>query len=450
MRAWKEFVERQEKSLGVETTIRWLKTLKIVDFDAGNLYLAAKDSFQIMWFREHIRPKLESELINENGRPIRVHLTLGGQQQPIQKPTQKKKKEQSFELSFDDLDPHALFGSFILKEADKLTFRVMTELTGWGSDEPQVELATFNPIFISGPAGCGKTHLLMATAHALREQGIKALYARAETFTQHVVGAIREGEMHRFRNAYRNIDVLLIDNVQVFSRKGATQEELFHTFNTLHVAGKQIILAANVTPQELQHVEPRLVSRFEWGISLQLAVPDREQLQKILVAKAKSMDYPLPGKVETFLMENFGSSTISLTRALEALLLRSHLQSTSGAMSVPLAQSLLADLLREEKQHIVTPDKIIGSVAEHFGIKSDDILGKSQRRECVTPRKIAMYLCRKTLDMPFVKIGDTFGRDHSTVMTSVRAIDKVLDSEDRELAGAVTSIKKTIQNRSDS
>ncbi len=447
MRAWKEFVVEREKELGPETTTRWLKTLQVVDFDAGNLHLSAKDSFQVMWFNEHIRPKLAESLVNESGRSIKVHLRVGNKG-PLRKEKKKEKraekaKPKSFELSFDHLDPNTTFKSYIPSEQDKLTYKVFTELTGYQLGEPAMELATFNPIFVSGPSGSGKTHLLMAATAAFRERGLKALYARAETFTEHVVGAIREGEMHRFRNAYRNVDVLLIDNVQVFSRKGATQEELFHTFNTLHMGGKQIILAANVAPPELQHVEPRLVSRFEWGISLQLTSPQKEQLKAILTAKAATLNYALEPKLGDFLLDNFGSSSISLTRALEALVLRAHLESASGAISVPKARDMLADLMREEKRHTVTPEKIVTSVAEFFGITAEDILGKSQRRDCVTPRKIAMYLCRNSLRMPFVKIGDVFGRDHSTVMTSCRDIDKA----EGEVAGAVASIKKKIQNR---
>ncbi len=453
MRAWQEFIAEQEKVLGPETARRWLRTLRVIDFDAGNLYLSAKDSFQVMWFKEHIKAKLATDLVNESGRPIKVHIAVGQRAAPPKK--QKKEDEaqksapKEFELTFDTLNPQTTFDTFVAPEEEALTLKVLSDLSGANGQEPTMELATFNPIFISGPSGSGKTHLMMATAHALRKRKINALYARAETFTEHVVGAIRNGEMHRFRNAYRNAEVLLIDNIQVLSRKAATQEELFHTFNTLHVAGKQIILAANVAPQELQHVEPRLVSRFEWGIALHTTTPTREQIEKILTSKLAALDYSLEPKVRDFLLEYFGASTVALTRALEALILRSHLESTRGALTVPVATSLLEDLLREERRHVLTPDRIVSSVAEHFGIHSDDILGKSQRRECASPRKIAMYLCRKSLYMPYVKIGDQFGRDHSTVMTSVRGIETALAGDDRELAGTVGTIQKKLQNRSD-
>jgi chromosomal replication initiator protein len=322
------------------------------------------------------------------------------------------------------------------------------EIAGLSPQPHSTQLGNFNPIYIYGNGGSGKTHLLMSLAHALKNQGLKIIYVRAETFTDHVVTAIRAGEMSVFRQAYRNIDVLLVDDIDVFSRKGATQEEFFHTFNTLHLEGKQIILASSCSPQELQLIEPRLVSRFEWGIVLPLKSLKSEERRQLLMAKAKALHFDLPLKIANFLTETFKSNSKALIKSLEALVLRLHLDSNHSlsALSITATRILLSDLIEEEHKSALTPQKIIQAVAEQYGIRTEDILGKAQTRECALPRQLAMHLCRDQLKMPFMKIGDLFSRDHSTVMSSVKSIQKSLDQDDRELTGIWQLILKKLQN----
>lgn len=452
MKAWEQFLTQQEVELGIETVYKWLKPLKILRFDACNLYLEAKDSFQAIWFEEHIRPKILAKLVNNNKKRIKVHLSVLQNNSPKSIKSKSKKAQEpappflpKFALHFDLLDPHCTLENFALNDNNILAHKLLCKMLN-----NTAELATFNPVYIHGGSGTGKTHLLMATAHALRAQGLNVIYARAETFTEHVVTAIRAGEMSVFRQAYRNSDVLIIDDVHVFSRKNATQEELFHTFNTLHVGGKQIILSANCSPAELQMIEPRLVSRFEWGIVLPLEQLKKEEIQRVLDHKMSTLNFVVHPKVSEFLLETFSSGTKSLTRALQALVLRSHLsdeakRTSSAQLTVPQAKQLLQDLIHEEEQSALTPQKIIHSVAEFFGIRSEDILGKAQTRDCVLPRQLAMYMCRHILKMPFLKIGEFFAKDHSTVMSSVKVIQKALDSDDRDVAAPYSAIVKKLQ-----
>lgn len=446
MRAWEQFLQQQENELGSETVAKWLRSLKVLRFDACNLYLEAKDSFQALWFDEHIRSKAQARLVNGNQKKIQIHLTIANDSQlpPKAHTRNKKSKDLSappFQLKFDELDPYCHFQYFIGNQENALTYQTLFEL----ADNPQ-KAVSINPIYLHGPAGCGKTHLLMSLTHAFRSQGLRAIYVRAELFTDHVVSAIRAGEMSIFRQAYRNADVLLIDDIQVFSRKGATQEEFFHTFNTLHLEGKQIILSANCPPQELQLIEPRLVSRFEWGIVLPLKPLEPEERIKILQTKMDAFQFPLSPKVTEFMLEVFKSTSKALIKAFEALVLRLHAetQHTSQQLSVQAAKTLLADLLLEEQKSALTPLKIVQGVSEHYGIRTEDVLGKSQTRECALPRQIAMHLCRLKLKMPFKKIGDLFARDHSTVMTSVKQIQQLLDADDRDIAGAWHVIDKKL------
>jgi chromosomal replication initiator protein len=454
MRAWDEFLALQEIELGIETVHKWLRTLKMVRFDACNIYLEAKDSFQAMWFEEHIRQKIQNKFVNNNNKKIKVHLAVANALPRKSKDPSRSSKNNklpsppSFTLNFDELDPYCTFEYYISSEKNTLAEKLLQSLEGLSLSQSS-ELGSFNPIYIHGGSGTGKTHLLMSTAHALEQKGLRVLYCRAETFTEHVVSAIRLGEMSVFRESYRNIDVLIIDDIQVLSKKGATQEELFHTFNTLHLENKQMILSANCAPAELQHIEPRLVSRFEWGVVLNLFPLQRDELSKVLQKKAAFLKFPLHEKVIDFLLEHFTSGCKALIRALEALVLRSHLSSptnrtSSGGMTVIIAKQILQDLMVEEKQNALTPDKAIQLIAEVFGLKSEDIKGKTQTHDCVFPRQLAMYVCRHTLKMPFTKIGEHFSKDHSTVMTSVKLIQNGLDANDKEIAGAYQSIQKKL------
>lgn len=454
MQAWDNFLKKIESEIGPETADKWLRTLRVVDFDACNLFLEATDAFQVMWFEEHIRKKTYKLLFNNNNKKIKVHLSIKGKAAPYAKAKKEKDKNPDFSLQFDELDPLYTLDNFVSADSNILAYKLLCKATNYDPISSSIiasnsELASFNPIYIYGGQGTGKSHLLMSTAHALKSCNINALYVRAETFTEHVVTAIRAGEMSLFRQGYRNVHALLIDDVHVFSRKGATQEELFHTFNTLHLAGKQIILSANCSPSELQYIEPRLVSRFEWGIVLPLDPLPQENVKEVLRKKAKAFDSPLHPKVEDFLISTFTNTTSSVTRALEALLIRHHLRLQEqkkgpAPISVQTAKYLLKDLIDQENRSALSTEKIIQIVAEYFGITTEDILSKNQKRECVLPRQIAMYFCRTKLNIPFTKLGEAFSRDHSTVMSSIKNITKSLETNDKEITGAHSGIVKLL------
>lgn len=393
MEAWQQFLSQLEQELGPEVVKKWVP--KLLRFDAANIFLEARDSFQISWFEEHIRPRLKG-LTNNNQRPIKVHLTAEKKSPP--------KKEEGRILTFhaDPLDPEMTLENFLPSPENLVVYKLLTETS------------PFNPIYLYGPKGTGKTHLLMGAASALQKSGKRVLFVRSETFTGHVVQAIRLGQMQDFRKVYRAIDVLIVDDIDVFSRKNATQEEFFHTFNTLHTSGRLILLSAEVPPMQLNEIEPRLISRFEWGISLGLQKGDMRQ---ILQKKGALWKLTLSDELLDFLLTSFPRDPIL---ALQALALRSK----GAPLTRLLAERLLKDLLEKEQQKALTFEKIVKAVAAHYGITSEDLLGKSQIREYVMPRQVAMYLCREKLKLPFQKIGELFGRDHSTVMSSVKQIQK--------------------------
>ena len=460
MEAWENFLIHEEAEFGAETINKWLRSLKIQRFDACNLYLEAKDSFQALWFEEHIRPKALLKFYNNNKKRIKIHLSVAS---VFPESTSDKKNKRNskappappqFALTFDTLDPTCLLDQFILGPSNELAVKVLIKLCQEAAPHTPasvIDPSSFNPIYLYGPKGTGKTHLLMGTAEALKKRGLNVVYSRAETFTGHVITAIRAGEMSAFRHAYRSIDALIIDDVQNFSRKSATQEEFFHTFNTLHLAGKQIILSANCPPGNLEAIEPRLTSRFEWGLTLPLELQNRDELALIMQQKAEAYHYKLSNKLSTFLLDTFQSGSKALLKTLQALILRTHLNVNDGArpitsVTIPQAEAILKDLIAEEQKVSLTPEKIVQYVAEQFGIRPEDVLRKGQSRDCTLPRQISMYLCRFELKMPFTKIGHFFSKDHSTVMSSVRLIEIGLTNNEEVIVTPLHYIKKKLQS----
>lgn len=419
MEAWRQFLLQVEKELGSNSIEPWLKDIKILRFDAGNLYLEARDSFQISWFEEHIRPLLKRGLFNNNQRPIRVHIAPLSTKRDLPSKGPRNEESPRFAIAPDPLDPSLVLDHFIPAAQNLMAFKLIQELT---------HSVPFNPVYLYGPKSSGKTHLLMGAAEELRKKGKRVFYVRAETFTEHVVQAIRLGLMQEFRKIYRDIDALIIDDIHIFSRKNATQEEFFHTFNTLHTLGRLILLSANAPPTSLKEIEPRLISRFEWGISIGLEKPDS---RAILEKKASLWNVQLSPELIQFFTSGFADPLY----ALQALVLRAK---GAAVFTVEIAKRLLSDLLEEEQKNALTPEKIVKSIAAHFGIRSEDLLGKSQTREYAVPRQMAMFICRERLKLPYQKIGELFDRDHSTVISSVKLVQKAIEEKNPDVLSALS------------
>lgn len=402
MREWDEFLSKLARELGPQVVEKWMP--KLVRFDAANIYLEA-DSFQINWFEEHIRPRLKG-FVNDNQRPIKVHFLA-------EKKAPKGPLEPSFSFSPDATFPEMTLEQFVPSEKNLIATQILTE-----------GAPPFNPIYLYGSKGAGKTHLLMGAALALQKKGKRVCFIRAETFTEHVVQAIRLGRMREFRNVYRDIDALIIDDIHIFSKKAATQEEFFHTFNALHTQGRPILISANAPPSQLREIEPRLISRFEWGITLEL---ERSDLRLVLEKKALLWKMTLSYEMMNWLIEKFPNDPVLPLQAL-------NFRSKGAFLNPMIGERLLKDLLEKEEAQSLTSGKIIKCVSAHYGITVDDLLGKSQIKGIVFPRRMAMFLCRKKLKLPFQKIGEIFDRDHSTVMSSIKQIQKEVDEKKIDLS----------------
>ncbi len=443
MQAWDEFLVELEKSFGKETIDKWLRTLKVQRFDACNLHLEPTDSFQVMWIEEHILPIAKKKFCNNNGHQIQLHLHV----------IEKKHDEPDFseplvafiKFESDVVYPHCTFEQYAWSKSNEMSYKILCNLVGYDQIDSENQSSGINcpnPIYLHGPSGIGKTHLLMAAANHLLSKGLKVFYAKAETFTQHVVNAIRSSKMQSFRQKYRSVDVLIIDDVDVFGRKSATQEEFFHTFNTLHTSGKQIILSSRCPPRHLEYVEERLISRFEWGISLPLEKSfDPAILSQILDNRCRFYKSDMNKVLGNYLLKNFPSPA-ALSRALEYL--QSHIETPLEMLELSHVEPVLKKLAEQEQKQLLNPERILDSVALAFGIRKEDILSKSQTRDAVLPRKIAMYLLRKELKLPYMKIGDLFGRDHSTVMSSIKQIKQEIDSNNPDIAYYFNQLRNTL------
>ena len=292
----------------------------------------------------------------------------------------------------------------------------------------------YNPLFIYGGAGLGKTHLMHSIAHFILSQqpDRKVIYVTSESFTNELIEAIRNGNntaITTFREKYRNVDVLLIDDIQFIIGKEATQEEFFHTFNELHGNKKQIIISSDKPPKEIETLEARLRSRFEWGILADISSPDYETRMAILHKKEEMDGYDIDNAVIEYIATNIKSNIRELEGALNKLVALSNLENRE--ITVDLAKEALKDIISPDQKRDVTPQLIIDTVAEHFHISPEDITSSKRSSEIVMPRQIVMYLCRHMLDIPLKSVGTYVGkRDHSTVIHGVNKIESELKTSE--------------------
>ena len=290
---------------------------------------------------------------------------------------------------------------------------------------------SYNPLFIYGGSGLGKTHLMHAIGHAVisRHPKKRVAYATSEKFTNEFINSIRAQKGEEFRERYRRIDVLLIDDIQFLTGKEGTQEEFFHTFNAIHEEGKQIVLSSDRPPKAIERLEDRLRSRFEWGLIADISSPDLETRIAILRAKAEAQSVPVPPPVIDFLAQRI----VSNIRELEGALTRIVAYATLNAVPVTtqLAQEILQNILYNPRQKTLSPEKIVDTVARYYGVPVEQLRGKQRDKQIVLPRQIAMYLMREETEAPLLRIGEVLGgRDHSTVLHGCEKIEREMAEND--------------------
>jgi len=323
------------------------------------------------------------------------------------------------------LNPRFTFDRFIIGSSNRLASAACMAV----ADHPA---QAYNPLFLYGGVGLGKTHLLHAIGNAAleRDAEINVLYVSSEKFTNDLINAIRRQQTEEFRIRYRNIDILLIDDIQFIAGKDATQEEFFHTFNTLHTAGKQVVMTSDRPPKAILTLEERLRSRFEWGLIVDIQMPDYETRTAILRTKAEQLTVEVPANVIDFLAQRIQSNIRELEGSLNRVVAYAKLNET--AVTIESAQAALSDLLDTSHKKRVTPEMILRTVCEFYGVELRVVQGRGRSRNIVGPRQVAMYLLREETDASLVDIGAMLGgRDHTTVMYGCDKIAEEILTDNR-------------------
>lgn len=302
----------------------------------------------------------------------------------------------------------------------------------------------YNPLFIYGGVGLGKTHLLQAVGHELSKRTDKILYVSSEKFTNDYIHAVKQGNINEFKNKYRTADLLLIDDIQFMAGKDGTQEEFFHTFNELHQTNKQIVLTSDRPPKSIPALEKRLLSRFEWGMIADVAAPDTETRLAILEKKCREKNYSLERDILMYMASNIQSNIRELEGALNRLI--AYHEFNNYRPTIDTAKSILSGLMSTFQQKSTTPKSIIEAVSKFYEIAHKDIIGKSRKKELAVPRQIIMYLLRQEINTSYPTIGaELGGRDHTTAMHAFNKITRELQ-ENEKMKQEVDSIKQLIYN----
>jgi chromosomal replication initiator protein len=339
------------------------------------------------------------------------------------------------------LNPKYLFETFVIGSSNRFAHAAAVAVA-------EAPAKAYNPLFIYGDSGLGKTHLLHAIGHYARNlyPSVRVRYVNSEEFTNDFINSIGEGRAGAFQRRYREVDVLLIDDIQFLQGKEQTMEEFFHTFNTLHNANKQVVLTSDLPPKQLNGFEDRMRSRFEWGLITDVQPPDLETRIAILRKKSANDKLQAPDDV----LEYIASKISTNIRELEGALIRvtAFANLNRQQVELSLAEIILKDLITDEDQADITATAVIGQTAAYFGLTIEDLCGSSRSRVLVTARQIAMYLCRELTDLSLPKIGQAFGgRDHTTVMHANRKIRELM-AERRSIFNQVTELTNRIKQES--
>jgi chromosomal replication initiator protein len=320
------------------------------------------------------------------------------------------------------LNPRFTFDSFVVGSSNQFAHAAARAV----AESPS---RSYNPLFLYGGVGLGKTHLVHAIAHEVvrRSPGMKVMYLSAERFLNELINALRFERMHEFKSRYRELDVLLMDDIQFIAGKDSTQEEFFHTFNALHDAQKQIVVTSDALPKEIPTLEERLRSRFEWGLIADIQPPDLEMKVAIIRKKAAAEKAEIPNDVALYIAGTVKANVRELEGRLNRVLAFSSL--TGKPVSVELAKETLRDILGREENRAI-PAEILKTVASHYGLRVSDLKAKTNAKPISFPRQVAMYLCRKLTGLSYPEIGRLFNdKHHSTVMHSVEKIEKLVEDD---------------------
>ena len=448
---WMEIIEhlRVEHELSNVSFTTWIKALKVYKVIDNSVYILVNMNASIDYIEKKYMLPLKVSIAEITGKEFDIIFVAEDDDKLIEieesssKSTEKKKTKSAAEKA--GLNPKYTFDTFVVGNNNNFAHAASVAV----AESPG---EVYNPLFLYGGVGLGKTHLMHSIAHFILNNNPKkkVLYATSESFTNELIAALKnskESSMADFREKYRNIDVLLIDDIQFLIGKESTQEEFFHTFNHLHTLGKQIIISSDRPPKDIETLEARLRTRFEWGLIADISSPDYETRMAILQKKIELDQlekYNIPDDVLQYIATNVKTNIRELEGSLNKLIALYKLEQYKKEINISLAAEALKDIISSENNRVVTPDLILDIVSEHFGISVADIKSNKRNADIALPRQIVMYLCRTMTDTPLKSIGLMLGgKDHSTINHGVNKIASEI-KENETLNNTVDIIKKKI------
>ncbi len=436
---------RYESDISKVSYSAFLKNLKPLRIDDDTIVIQAEDKIVIdIIEKKYLKTILIaiSEVMNESF-DIRFVLEDDTEEVPSNKKQSDKTAAQTVNHSYGNLNNRYTFETFVVGNNNKFANAAALAVA-------EAPAEAYNPLFIYGGVGLGKTHLMHSIAHFILNENpdTKVLYVSSEVFTNELINSIRADKNESFRQKYRNIDVLLVDDIQFIAGKERTQEEFFHTFNTLYEAKKQIIISSDRPPKEIETLEERLRSRFEWGLIADIQAPDFETRMAILKNKAELESLDLDDDVLQYVAANIKSNIRELEGAVTKIVAYSRLIHLGNEqITKKIAEDALKDLIAPQEDTVVTPQLILEVVSEHYNISPQDLTSKKRPREIAYPRQIVMYLSRKLTDASLPKIGEILGkRDHTTVLHGYEKINKEI-AKDPTLKNSIDILIKKINGK---
>lgn len=427
----KDLLKDETTKISYET---WIKNLEIQSADNGNIVLVASSTFQ----KEAIHARYHDLLTNTFNFITNKDCTVSiiAKEEVQEMDVSSTSNDTAYGYSNTTLNPKYTFDRFVVGNNNRFAHAAALAVA-------EAPVTSYNPLFIYGGVGLGKTHLMHAIGNEIlrKNRNSNILYVTSEKFTNQLINAIKDNKNESFRNKYRNIDVLLIDDIQFIAGKERIQEEFFHTFNALHESGKQIILSSDRPPKDIPLLEDRLKSRFEWGLIADISNPDYETRLAILRKKAQSDNIIIEDEILSNIATRIDSNIRELEGTLNKLIAKSSL--TNSPITMEMAERAINDIVSQQDK-IISSEFIQETVAKYFNISAKDLKGSKRSNDIAFPRQIAMYLCRTVAQMSLPQIGKDFGkRDHTTVMHACNKIETEI-KENQNTKLIVDSVKNIL------
>jgi len=429
---WNKILEVIKKELRPQAYNSWFSQTKVVKFGENELIISAPGDFCKDWLEKHYTGFIKDIFKRTIGSDDNLKIEFRTADQKFSAPARstlnpKKTTKKSVPFLKDNklvLTPKYTFDNFVVGNSNRFAHAACLAVA-------QSPAKSYNPLFVYGEVGLGKTHLIQAIATHIMQHSdktkIKALYISSEKFTNELINSIKDGSTAAFREKYRSVDVLLIDDIQFLAGKERTQEEFFHTFNTLYDSNKQIVITSDRPPKDIPTLENRLISRFEWGLITDIQPPDFETRIAILRKKSQAENINVPAEVIDFIAEKIPSNIRQLEGALTKLTAYSTL--TKKELSISLAQDILKDIIPLENKKI-SVGQIQKAVTDYYTIKVNSLLSKKRTKDIVLARQVAIYLSRELTDLSLTSIGEAFGRrDHTTIIHSYTKIKNKIEKD---------------------